>query len=342
MGQHVSMHDFEWVYTDEPHATRRKQILERYPKVRELMGHDPMLKWTVLGLVSFQVLSLFVLQYCTWPVCLLMAYCVGGVINHSLSLANHEISHNLAFGHGRPLANRFLGMIANLPLIVPMSVSFKKYHLLHHRYQGNEVLDMDLPSQFEGQFFANSFTKFIWLLLQPFFYCLRPVILLPLPMSFLEIVNICTQVLFVGSILFAFGWWAIAYLLGGLLLSMGVHPVAGHFISEHYVFQKGFETYSYYGILNKITFNVGYHNEHHDFPSIPGSRLPLLKAMAPEFYDTLPSHTSWVKVLYDFVLDPDVGPFSRVKRPDTQQSKLLKEGVGCSEKPTEMNGVKKE
>jgi len=95
---------------------------------------------------------------------------------------------------------------------------------------------------------------------------------------------------------------------------MGLHPMAGHFVAEHYTFVKHQETYSYYGPLNVFSYYVGYHNEHHDFPFIPGFRLPQLRAMAPEFYDTMPRHSSWAKVVWQYIVDPTVGPFSRVKR----------------------------
>lgn len=59
---------------------------------------------------------------------------------------------------------------------------------------------------------------------------------------------------------------------------------------------------------------MGYHNEHHDFPSIPWTRLPALKALAPEFYETLPSHPSWSMIIVNFIRDPEVGIFARAKR----------------------------
>lgn len=314
MGATVSRSDFEWVYTEEPHKTRRKLILEKYPEVKELMGNDPQIKYKVAVMVVLQLLAAYLLQSASWGLIVIAGYCFGGVINHSLTLAIHEISHNLAFGHARPLANRMLGFVANFPMGIPYSIMFKKYHLEHHKYQGDDELDVDVPSRIEARLFRTTFTKFFWVILQPVFYTLRPVFLRPKGICTLDIINFVLQAVFDYIIVAAMGYRSLAYLTIGTFLAMGLHPVAGHFISEHYMFKKGYETYSYYGPLNWITFNVGYHNEHHDFPNIPGSRLPQLKKIAPEFYDNLPCHTSWVKVIWDFITDPAIGPYARVKR----------------------------
>jgi fatty acid desaturase len=80
------------------------------------------------------------------------------------------------------------------------------------------------------------------------------------------------------------------------------------------------ETYSYYGPLNALVYNVGYHNEHHDFPKVPGSRLPQVRAIASEFYDTMPHYNSWWDVLISFITRDDVGCFSRIMRkPETSK-----------------------
>lgn len=100
--------------------------------------------------------------------------------------------------------------------------------------------------------------------------------------------------------------------------------MAGHFIAEHYVFIKGAETYSYYGVLNFFGFNVGYHNEHHDFPFIPGSRLPQVREIASEYYNHLPRHESWVKVIFDYITDPSISAFSRVKRRNLSKDDVKK------------------
>ncbi|KAL8564284.1 hypothetical protein ACOMHN_050895 [Nucella lapillus] len=315
MGAHVSRTDFEWVYTEEPHATRRKEILEKHPEVKKLMGPDPRQKYIVTVLVLVQCLSAYLIKDATWFTVITLAYCFGGTINHSLSLAIHEIAHNLAFGHSLPLANRLFGFFANLPLGVPMSVSFKKYHLEHHRYQGDAEIDVDIPSQFECRFFQHTFSKLVWLFLQPYFYAFRPLFVRPKPLTVLEIINIAIQFSFDYAVWYYLGTKSLVYLIGGTFLAMGIHPMAGHFISEHYMFVKGYETYSYYGPLNLLAWNVGYHNEHHDFPYIAGCKLPEIRKIAPEYYDNLPCHTSWVKVLWDFVFDPEIGPYSRVRRP---------------------------
>ena len=51
----------------------------------------------------------------SWPVLLFTAYIFGGFATANLFLANHELSHNLAFKSAA--ANRALGLVANLSLI---------------------------------------------------------------------------------------------------------------------------------------------------------------------------------------------------------------------------------
>ncbi|BFZ11810.1 hypothetical protein BsWGS_14849 [Bradybaena similaris] len=314
MGARVSRTDFEWVYTEEPHATRRKEMLAKYPELKRLMGTDTKFKYLVTSLVLLQLLICYVLKDQTWPTILVFAYVCGGTINHSLTLAVHEIAHNLAFGYSQPLANRLFGFFVNLPIAIPMSISFKKYHLDHHRYQGDSEKDVDIPSGLETRLFNRTFYKLIWVIMQPWFYGLRPFFINPKAISTLEISNISIQFVFNYFLYQYLGFKALTYLVIGSFMATGLHPMAGHFISEHYMYVKGYETYSYYGPLNWLTWNVGYHNEHHDFPNIPGSRLPEVRKIAPEYYTSLPCHHSWIKVIWDFIFDPEIGPYSRVKR----------------------------
>ncbi|XP_047991661.1 sphingolipid delta(4)-desaturase DES1-like [Leguminivora glycinivorella] len=314
MGAKVSRTDFEWVYTEEPHSSRRKMILEKYPEIKQLFGHDPNFKWVVMGLVVVQLVALPFIHQLSWPLLLVTAYCFGGFVNHALMVALHEIAHNFAFGHARPLANRLFGMVANLPLGLPASITFKKYHMEHHKYQGVDDMDPDLPTVWEARLFTGTLGKLAWLALLPVLYTVRPLLVRPMALERLELLNIVVQMAFNACVVQLFGWKAVWYLILGTLLSMGWHPLAGHFISEHYMFKKGVETYSYYGVANYITFNLGYHMEHHDFPAIPGSRLPELKRIASEFYDELPHHRSYLVAMYQFVTDPALGPAARVIR----------------------------
>jgi len=53
---------------------------------------------------------------------------------------------------------------------------------------------MDIPSRLEGRLFYNTFTKLLWVILQPFFYTLRPVLVRPKPITRLEVINFTVQV----------------------------------------------------------------------------------------------------------------------------------------------------
>lgn len=231
--------DFYWESTDEPHASRRKQIIAKHPEIKTLMGHDPRVALQCFFMVLVQLFMAYMVRNMSWTELFVLAYVVSGTLNHSLSLGLHELAHNLAFGAHRPMLNRLTGFVANLPLAFPASVTFKKYHLDHHKYQGDEQLDTDLPTRIEAILFSTRPGKFLFVLFMPLFYTLRPVLVLPKQITGLEILNWIIQVSFDATVCYLFGFKSLAYLALGTILGLGLHPIAGHFIAEHYVFIKG-------------------------------------------------------------------------------------------------------
>src|ERR1039457_5953849 len=91
-------------------------------------------------------------------------------------------------------------------------------------------------------------------------------------------------------------------------------PLGARWIQEHYLVFEGQETSSYYGPLNVVALNVGHHNEHHDFPSVPWNRLPAIRRAVPEVYDALSFHRSWTRLLLRFVFDRELSLYSRMIR----------------------------
>ncbi|KAG8723525.1 hypothetical protein FRC09_002952 [Ceratobasidium sp. 395] len=310
--------DFLWLMTEEPHRSRRQAILKAHPEVTKLMGYEPLTKYVVFGVVALQIFTAYylvrVLDASPFSLpFILAAYAIGGTANHNLFLAVHEITHNLAFRGVK--ANKLFAMFANLPIGIPYAITFKRYHIEHHKHLGEDGIDTDLPSRLEMICLQNVAGKAFFCTFQILFYALRPGFIRSQRPTAWHALNLVVQLTFDAILYHFLGGRALAYLVMSSFFAGSLHPCAAHFIAEHYVWDGlDQETYSYYGPLNVLAYNVGYHNEHHDFPSIPWTRLPALRALAPEFYDTLPSHPSWPMLTYRFIFDEDVGLYSRVKR----------------------------
>ena len=168
------MNKNDFVYSDlpEPHKARTKDILKTHPEVRELIGRNPMSFILILLIVTAQITISIMLSGQPWWAVLLAAYLIGAFANHSLFVLIHECSHYLIFK--KKAANIISGIIADIPNVLPSSVSFRSYHLKHHSFQGDYNLDADLASKWEAKLIGHSFFgKAVWELFFPVFQALR-------------------------------------------------------------------------------------------------------------------------------------------------------------------------
>jgi sphingolipid 4-desaturase/C4-monooxygenase len=308
--------DYVYVTYGEPHAARGRQLLAAHPELRSLAGPYPLTAAWVLALVIAQGVLALIAGSRPWFVWIPCAYVIGATIDHALWALIHDCAHNLVFRSRT--ANRLVAIVANLPLVVPGAISFAKYHLLHHRNMGDLELDAGIPGPTESRVVGRSaITKTLWVagtigiqgIVRP--RRLTRVRLL----DAWTIVNLVVQVAAMTLLAIWAGFGPFKYLVTATVFAIGLHPLGARWIQEHFALAPGQETYSYYGPLNKVSFNVGFHNEHHDIVTIPWRRLPRVREIAPEFYEGLHSYTSWTGLLARFVRDPDITLFKAIVRP---------------------------
>jgi sphingolipid delta-4 desaturase len=311
----INKTDFIYSQVSEPHRMRTKQILKQFPHMRDLIGKNPYTIFAIIGLVLFQVGLAWFLHDKSWWLIFGAAYLLGAFADHALFVMIHECAHQLLF-KGRS-ANRWAGMFANLPQILPSAISFERYHIKHHSFQGVHELDADLPNRWEAKMINNSFIgKALWLLFYPVFQVFRLSRLKEIQtLDWWIVTNVLVQAAFTTAIALLLGWHSVAFLLLSFSFSVGLHPLGARWVQEHYLTHSvEQETYSYYGALNVVAFNVGFHNEHHDFPSIPWNKLPKIKKTAPDYYDSLYSHKSWTALFFRFLFDREISLFNRILR----------------------------
>lgn len=245
----------------------------------------------------------------------IVTYMIGGTIAQALFLCIHELSHNLFFQDR--IWNQIFAWMCNFPIVFPCAESFRYYHLHHHKSQGVQGVDTDLPTKWEQSVFKGSLGKCLWWNFQILAYALRPILVKRQPLTVYMGCNIMLQCIFNFIFYNMFGSAPFFYLIVSLFVAcgFGFHPTSAHFLSEHYtIMPTNGETFDYYGVWNRLTFNVGYHRAHHDCTTIPWSRLPRLVELAPEFFPNDCVHAYWHTLPFYFIWNNKMSLSSRVTK----------------------------
>ena len=310
----LSSAEFHRSKAAQPHPKRTAAILKAHPEVRALQGRNPWTFVLLVGLLSLQIgLAWYMSNQSLWAI-FAVAWLVGAFANHALYGIVHEATHNLIFKS--KFLNRCAALLADLTNILPGALGFRLYHLEHHAHLSDYVRDADVASDWEARLVGNkTWRKLLWI---TFFWVFQVTRTFRIDIKRFPdrwvIINLGTAIVFTASVWYLLGGFAVLYLFLSFSFAIGLHPLGGRWIQEHYTLEETHETGSYYGPLNVFCLNLGYHNEHHDFSNIPWNNLPKLRKMAPEFYEPHINYDSWTKLLIQFITDSRWSLYSRTRR----------------------------
>jgi len=317
------------------HNDRVKAMLKAHPEIRSLIGQSPSTAiWCVLFAGLQVALAILLADQPFWLMAA-AAYVVGSWVNINLFMLAHECNHGLVFR--RNVWNRWLFTFTSLPMFLSAHHAWWIEHHVHHSDLGarKDFIKRRRTFFLLTRYKTPLFIPYALLMLTT--QAIRSAIGLisyvlglfrghltpgPITVSILADTHLVSgyrkyrmpgwavAYAFLGlalptALFLVFGWQAVVYLLLSQMFMTGfLHPIMFGMILSNSHFH-GSTIYqpssSYYGWLNKITFNFGLHTEHHDISSIPWNRLPALRRLAPEFYDTLHKTRSYEGLALLFV-----------------------------------------
>ncbi len=287
---------------EDPHRARRRAILAAHPEIAALATPFPASVLVILGIVALQLGLAWALRDASLLVIAAAAYGIGAFAAAGLNSLIHDASHNRIVPERS--GNRLAAILANLPCVSVAAMPFFHYHPWHHSAMGDYAMDVGIPTEGEARWVGDRpLRKALWLAFFPVVQLLRttkfrsPVS----PWDRWALLNTAVQVTMNALVLVAWDWRALAYLGLSYWLSVGFHPVGTRVIQEHFFVEDGQETHSYVGPCNLAEMNFGYHVEHHDFPRVPWVRLPRVRRLAPEFYDSLHTYRSRLHLMAAFL-----------------------------------------
>ena len=326
----------------------RRRVLESRPEAADLIGPD----WRTAIAAVFMLVLYWTIAWgvskTTWWIVLLAALTVGQTFYHSASILVHENAHKLVFRNDKA---RFAYDLLTETIVTSfgMQLLYQHNHVTSHHahvgdyegdYEHEDVYYVKARQRYREQHPVRYRLMSIGILvfhLVPFAVITDTIILPALMRRWtglptrdiarstgatrpsrgeMRLFFLYSAAVNVG-LYFCFGFlgWLFHIWSMSLLSSRWGASIRGQILSEHYG-EDSEPTRSTYWWGNRIFYNAGYHVEHHSFPAIPWTKLPALRALAPDVFNISNEMNYyefwWKQVKADFTLprrvsaiDPD-------------------------------------
>jgi len=316
------------------HLNRKRAVLRDHPDAKKLYGQSPFTMVILFVVIPIHLWFAYHFSQYSWLAVLIGAYTTSAWMSFVLQTIGHEATHRLISKNST--VNKFCALLSFLPVFTgPFGTLWMYEHMWHHNVVVDKALRYGLQSNplVKKALMTLVFIGIINIFLTVSATALAAAMLVTIPMGIIGLraskypekfpippynrfpqalngwtaTNIVACIVFNATLIYFTGIKGFSYIYLGSLFMNGLHPLGMRQVQEHYFVKRGQPTYSVYPILNFLTFNIGHHVEHHDFPAIPWNRLPQLTKLAPEYYTKdLYAYSGYTSVMIEFLFNKGI------------------------------------